>query len=77
VGLGINPKSEKDFSLVVTLHRVKKICNGFDLHPKEDCQISEFGNPREVFLRRGRRHGSRTSITIIVFDFLSLYLLHI
>jgi hypothetical protein len=45
------------FHSVVTLHRVKKICNGFDLHPKEDCQISEFGNPREVFLRRGRRHG--------------------
>ena len=33
----------------------RKICNGFDLHPKEDCQISEFGNPREVILRRGRR----------------------
>jgi hypothetical protein len=63
------------FHSVVTLHRVKKICNGFDLHPKEDCQISEFGNPREVILRRGRRQGSRTSITITVFDFLYLYLL--
>ena len=63
------------FHSVVTLHRVKKICNGFDLHPKEDCQISEFGNPRDVILRRGRRRGSRTSITITVFDFLYLYLL--
>jgi hypothetical protein len=63
------------FHSVVTLHRVKKICNGFDLHPKEDCQISEFGNPREVILRRGRRQGSRTLIKIIVFDFLYLYLL--
>jgi hypothetical protein len=45
------------FHSVVTLHCVKKICNGFDLHPKEDCQISEFGNPQEVILRRGRRHG--------------------
>jgi hypothetical protein len=55
VGLGINPKSEKDFSLGGYSSRVKKICNGFDLHPKEDCQISEFGNPQEVILRRGRR----------------------
>jgi hypothetical protein len=45
------------FHSVVTLHCVRKICNGFDLHPKEDCQISGFGNPQEVFLRRGRRHG--------------------
>ena len=60
---------------MVTLHRVKKICNGFDLHPKEDFQISEFGNPREVILRWGLRRGSRTSITITVFDFLYLYLL--
>jgi hypothetical protein len=62
------------FHSVVTLHRVRKNCNGFDLHPEEDCQISEFGNPREVILRRGRRRGSRTSIKIIVFDFLSLSL---
>ena len=36
---------------------------------------SGFKNPQEVFLRRGRRWESRTSITIIVFDFLYLYLL--
>jgi hypothetical protein len=66
---------KKIFHSVVTLYRVKKICNGFDLHLKEDCQISEFGNPREVILRPGRRRGSRTSIKIIVFDFLYLYLL--
>ena len=28
---------------MVTLHRVKKICNGFDLHPTEDCQIEDLG----------------------------------
>ena len=27
------------FHSVVTLHCVRKICNGFDLHSKEDCQI--------------------------------------
>jgi hypothetical protein len=31
------------FHSVVTLHRVRKICNGFDLHPKEDCQIVDLG----------------------------------
>jgi hypothetical protein len=31
------------FHSVVTLHRIRKICNGFDLHPKEDCQIVDLG----------------------------------
>jgi hypothetical protein len=58
------------FHLVVTLHRVRKICNGFS--PERRLSNNGFGNPQEVFLRRGRRQGSRTSITIIMFDSLSL-----
>ena len=32
------------FHSVVTFHRIRKICNGFDLHPKEDCQIMDLRN---------------------------------